>query len=137
MSRIVHKLIRWTIFSVAVALLPLVFHALQLTTRGKAVSVTAVTSHGELLLISVALAAAAIGDLLGNRNWTLSIPKLVASGFCMLMLLLSSFYYADISACRMSGQLIEDGVIATVSVLSYAFTLVCSGCCVALAEVNQ
>ncbi len=136
MQRTTHRLTRWAIFSVAVALLPLVFHALQLATRGKPVSVAAVTAHGELLLISVALAAAAIGDLLGSRNWTHSLSKLVSSGFCMLMLLLASFYYADICACRMGGQPIEDAVISKVSILSYLFTLICSASCVALSEVN-
>lgn len=99
-------------------------------------TLTEVTSNGELLLISVALAAAAIGDLLGKRNGTLTMPKLISSGICMLMLLIASFYYADISACRMSGQPIQDGVIASVSLISCACTLVCGGCCVALSEVD-
>lgn len=133
---IVQKLIRWFIFSVAVALLPLIFHALQLITRGKSASLSAVTSHGELLIVSVALAAAAIGNIIGNKNMTLSIPKLLSAGFCMLMLLLSSFYYADISACRISGQPIEDNVIACVSLISYIFTFICSACCIVLSEVE-
>lgn len=133
--RIVHKLIKWAIFSVAVALMPLAFHAIQLAWRGNPFSIGAIIGHGELLLVSVAIAAAAIGDLQGNKHSTLGTVKLLSTGFCFIVLLMSSLFYADISACQLADQVLQESMIKNVSLLCYAVTLVCGGCCVALAEV--
>lgn len=117
------------------ALLPLVFHALQLCSRGKAASVAAVTYHGELLIVSVALGAAAIGELIGSSARFTS-PKIFAAGFCLLTLLLSAFHYADITACCIAAQPLEASVVANISTTSYVSTVICSACCIILAEAN-
>src|SRR4051794_697493 len=65
------KLLRWLIFNVIVALLPLGFAALLLVAKPwdparKGSISTIVLGTGELLLISTAIAAEAIGDLIAS-----------------------------------------------------------------------
>jgi hypothetical protein len=64
------KLLRWMIFSVIVALTPLWLNAVILLTKNKSISEVPVLvlAGGELLLISTAIAADAIGDLIATGS---------------------------------------------------------------------
>jgi hypothetical protein len=60
------KLVRWLIFSVVISLLPLLFRFALEATDGKSPTLSDLLSQGELLLISSAIAAAAVGELIGR-----------------------------------------------------------------------
>lgn len=62
------KLARWAIFTVALALVPLLIALLALLTYSRPLSLTAITEHGELLLIAVAIGGSAIGELIAPRT---------------------------------------------------------------------
>lgn len=91
------SLLRWFLFSVLLALLPLGFAALAKNLDGELVSVFKLVSGGELLLVSVGITGAAVGDLLGrkrdNGNWEL------AAGWCSVVLVaLTAFYYSRVDS---------------------------------------
>jgi hypothetical protein len=132
---IIEKLVKWIMFSVAVALLPLVFRFLQIVTRGQLPSIQDITSQGELLLISGAMAAAALGEIIMS-NISHSILKIISGGFCVIMLLISSFYYADIASYSFNGLALNKGIASEISIITYIFTLISSGSCIAVAEVE-
>ena len=132
----VEKLIRWFIFSVIVALLPLIFNALRLITRGSVFSITALTAHGELLLVACAISAAAVGELVASGS-ILKIAKIIVGGCSIIILSLASLYFADISAARLSGEILQNSVISRVTLILYSIALVSSGCCIALSEVTD
>lgn len=90
------KMTRWLIFSVLVSLMPLVtsYLSLQLDRR---TGLHVLTARGELLLISTTIASAAVGELIaGGRNK--ATPKLLAGGSCILLVLLSSLFFAALQA---------------------------------------
>src|SRR3569833_3117170 len=72
------KLLKWTFFEIIFALLPLAFNWADSVIHGLGANAAQVLGRGELLLVSVAIIAAAIGDLvkggLGTtiRGWKIS-----------------------------------------------------------------
>jgi hypothetical protein len=62
------KVVRWTIFGVVFALLPFILNALVLWSNDKEVKLSLLWPHGELLVVCAAIAADAVGDLIGSGN---------------------------------------------------------------------
>jgi hypothetical protein len=87
--------------------------------------------HGELLLIIAAICAAAVGELLGsgsrNRN-----AKIVVGGASILILIVASYCFANISAAHLYEGHISLARVRDVSGALYLSGLVTSGCCVIL-----
>jgi len=128
------KILRWLIFSVVIALLPLAFNLLRFSSRGTPLSLLTILSNGELLLISAAIAAAAAGELFASgQNYIKA--KLFAGGGCVIVLILASFLFADISVAIASGEKISQEAVSTNSIVIFILTVVASGSCVALSEV--
>jgi hypothetical protein len=133
------RLLRWALFSVIIALLPLVFRFVwdhtQMQVRNP--SIASLLDEGELLLISAALAAAAIGELLPQAWRTspaVSSPPpqtvIISSGCSVITVLFSSLYYAAVS----SSSTVKPNVVAIVSVVLFLISLVSSAGCVILSE---
>jgi hypothetical protein len=62
-SIIKEKLMNWFAFNIFIAILPIIAHLAKLFNEGQNISFFDLFSHGELLLISVAITADAIGEL--------------------------------------------------------------------------
>ena len=87
-----------------------------------------ITARGELLLISTAIASAAVGELLpSGRNY--ATLKVTSGGACVLLILLSSLFFSAIQARRDPD--VEAVFAASVSLFS--FTLLASFSAVYLA----
>ncbi len=91
------RLTRWAIFSVAVSLIPLIFSFIYLTTVGPTPAFFDLISDGELLLISVALTGAAIGEVIDKKTARIK-SRLASGGGCFLVASLSSSYFVVVSA---------------------------------------
>jgi hypothetical protein len=122
------KLLRWFIFSVVISLLPLAFYYVRAMTDGKAVSLPELLARGELLLIAVALAADAIGDLLASKS--AGMLKTIAGGGCVITVGFSSFYFADVSTKTAANVT----VVFWMSLVLFAVSMISSACCKWLAE---
>lgn len=120
-------------FSVFIALLPLLFNGLAAFGRQSAVTLSTMLGRGELLLISGAIAAAAIGEIIASGE-DHKVRKLFAGGGCVLVLALTSLWFADISTAYKAGTLIDEGVVAIGSLIIFLATIITSGSCVALSE---
>jgi hypothetical protein len=115
------KLIRWLLFNVLISLTPLITSFMGLRLDNQPYSVYTLTARGELLLISTTIASAAVGELIaGGRNK--APQKLVAGGSCVLLVLLSSLFFAAIQA-RQSPDL---GRVFRTSSWLFAGTLLAS-----------
>ena len=123
------KLTRWFIFSVLIALLPIGFTYVHLVTDEKPASIAILLAHGELLLISVALAADAVGDLIAGGTEK-AVRKIISGGGCVITVIFASFYFADVS----SRAQVNTGIVFEVSIAIFIFTLVASASCKYLAE---
>lgn len=91
------KLVRWWLFSVLVGLVPLITSYLALQLDPQPPPLYTLTARGELLLISVAIAAAAVGELLPGDHGK-AVQKLLAGGGCVLLILASSLIFSTIQA---------------------------------------
>ena len=126
------KLIRWFIFSVLSALVPLAIGYLGLRLDRQEPSLERVTARGELLLISSTIASAAVGELIaGGRDR--ATEKLLAGGSCMLLVLLSSLFFAAIQA----RQHADPASVLVASLWMFASTLMASSACVYLSHEGE
>src|SRR5579863_1592711 len=83
------KLLKWLIFTVVVALVPFGIVALDLWDKGDNLFAWSVLwPHGELMLVSTALAADALGDLIASDRPSGSL-KIAAGGGCLVVLIIT------------------------------------------------
>ena len=123
------RLISWIIFSVFVALVPLAFNAASLHTRQGPTQPRTILDRGELLLITAALCAAAIGELFASPqvDGIVRLSKLIAGGAVVLILLFSSLYFADVSSAHASGVNLNLGIIRKFSIGLFAAAFLAGG----------
>jgi hypothetical protein len=126
------KFARWFVFSVVIALLPLVFKYVVGLTDGLVPSAAALLSHGELLLVSVAITAAAVGELIGGGRRRM-VLKLLAGGGCIATILFCSLYFASVS----QRTVVHPEVVAHISMMLFVVAVGTSGSCIALAEDRE
>lgn len=130
------RLVRWCIFSVAVTLLPIIFNLIKCMVNSNCtLSITYLFCHGELLIISNAIAGSAIGQVIAVRN-TRHVPTLIAAGSCVIILSLSSFLYAEMTAAGSTNSYDPHGISIT-SLVMFILTILAGASCVILAEVSE
>jgi hypothetical protein len=131
------KLMKWGVFSVLLALVPLGVSWLIQMTHNQNPTLESILAHGELLLITAALCATATGDLIGSGN-SLLTGKYVAGGFSLVIVLAAAIYFADIAATLATVTTAQPGLdlglVADASLAIYVCGVIVSGCCVALSD---
>lgn len=126
------KLTRWIIFNVMVALVPLFAGYLGLQLGREEPGLHVLTARGELLLVSSAIAAAAVGELIPAGRSKAAF-KLCAGGTCILLVLVSSLVFAGIQA----RQDTDPKSVLGLSLGLFAGTLLASFTCVYLAHEGE
>lgn len=133
-----NKLLKWLIFGVLVALLPILFNLLFAITVGGELTVGRLIGRGELLLIAVGLCSTALGDLVlaelpvRSRFWRGA--RLVLTGMCVVVIAASSFYFALVSD-RYARQIdVSEEVVVLISSTLYAAAVISSVMSVLLSE---
>ncbi len=125
------KLTRWFIFGVVVSLLPFALAYLNLWASKKPVKIEDLFSRGELLLVSTAIGAAAIGELLGIKE-THALYKIIIGGcsFVAVLTQMAWYAYASDASRRLDGR-----NVAKLSVAFFVVTLFCSAACLFLVSI--
>lgn len=126
------KLARWVIFSVMIALLPLLFTYIYFLTINKLITLEALLARGELLLISVALAADAMGGLIASGKER-PILKIMSGGGCLVSAFFASLYFAAVS----SNTGVNASWVFWTSVIIFVLVLIAGASCKLLAEDTQ
>lgn len=128
------RIIRWLIFGVLIALLPLLFSLVSRRNDGQNFAVAAMLGRGELLLVIAGLCSAACGEIIGTgREWP--ALKIAAGGSALVILSLATSSYAHI-ATRIAGNFpVAVETICHDSLWLYAAGFLASAGCVVLAEV--
>jgi hypothetical protein len=134
---LVEKLINSIFLSLFVAPLPIYFRLFEEFINGGKISFNNVCGDSELLIVSAALAADAIGKTLGSEddvNKIVRVGKTVCSRLCIILLSSASALYAYIS----SGDDIALNVhiYAVLSFGMFVLTVLVSGVCAWLAEIS-
>jgi hypothetical protein len=127
------KLARWIVFTVLIALVPLVVAALRVLTHSEPFTLVNVLKHGELLLISTAVGGSAIGELIGSGTLQSSVRKTLCGGATLVLIMISGMWFADIASSPIGT--LNLGVVSSGSLAIFIFTVLSGGSCVALSEV--
>lgn len=130
---VIEKLVRWLIFSVTVALLPIMFNYLLLLTNGQTPTVTMIFYRGDILLISSTISAGAIGELIGSSD-KLKIAKYIVGGLCVILLFLTSAWFASLTSLVNSATF-DPEFTANNSIILFIATVMSSASCIILSEV--
>ncbi len=130
------KLTRWIFFSVLISICPLCAAYLISQTMGLKVELSSFISRGELQLISVALLATGIGELIGSKEIA-TIAKIIVGGIAISLSFIMAMWFGAISS-----KLIIEGISAVhqtgteiYAILSFLSAIVVGGSCVVLSEV--
>ncbi len=133
---IFRKLLGWFIFTLLFSILPFLFNWLSGLIRGNILTQVELTSGGELLLTSVAITAAAVGEMIdyGSKK-TYDIRDVLSIGCCILIMVMASFLYSDITAAINSGEKLDESITSLVSLLIFLLAAFTSGLNIAFSEL--
>lgn len=125
------KLMNWLIFNIFIATLPILLHIAILFGNAKPIMFFDLFSHGELLLISVATTADAMGELI-LKGKTKGFKNGLAIGMCIIISFFSISWFASLG---IGGAVSNVQGFAVVSIVLFIVSVVVSANCKALAEV--
>ena len=131
------RLVRWLVFGVLLAIVPLVINVIISGTRG-AMSSSAlqiICSRGELLLVCAGIAGAGIGEIVARGTNAAAVFKIIAVGGCVLMLFIGLAWYTAIVIYVEGNSNIDLHFVTDGSLVVFACTFLCAGGCVALSEI--
>lgn len=129
----VKKLSIWLIFTVIVALTPFFLGVFQSVDRNQRVTFESLFGSGQLLLVCVVLAAAALGELVAVEvHPDQQIIKAAAIGSCIYVIIFSSLWFADISADALGRKIPDPRTISLGSIAFYIWALASSVWCLVL-----
>lgn len=100
---LITRLLRWLLFTVAIALMPFAFAWVRSIQYGGSIGLADVAGGGDLYLVATAIAATGIGELAGTGRHRRPRTLLLAHGFAVLVLLWAALFYADAAAARTSA----------------------------------
>jgi ABC-type sugar transport system permease subunit len=133
-NTVTEKLTIWFVFSVIVTLAPFFLGFLQSVDRNQKFTFSSILGNGQLLLVSVAISAAALGELVLVEVLPLQrIMKTLAIGSCTLVVIIASLWFGDVSAAVQSKVPPDPRTISTGSVIVYVWALGSSIWCLTLA----
>ena len=133
----IHRIAKWFIFSVLMALVPLVALALSLLVHGVDVRLDLLTGRGELTIIAAALCARSVGELVGAESEAGSTPRIVVGGITLTLLLLSALHFADISSSYRTSTPINATTVSITSTILYISSILGGFSCLWLSESKQ
>jgi hypothetical protein len=125
------KLLRWVLYTVIIALIPLLFTLINLATYSRPLTLISVTEHGEMLLIASVLGAGAIGELLTTKTRPLSLAQELSLWATLVLVIVSSMWFAAIAA---AGGIPNPNVVSWGSMVMLLCVIFSSGGCVYLSE---
>jgi hypothetical protein len=134
------KLVRWAIFGVAFALMPVfaIFLNAYLVPRPQTPDLSEMLGNGELVLISCLLCTGSVGELIGlspraegpPQSIDLELRKLVCGGMALLIAVASAILYSSIRV----APSVNMGVSLQLSLAFFLCGLIASGSCIYLSE---
>jgi hypothetical protein len=133
MDSVSKKALRWMIFNVVIALIPLAARAIIALFHKKPVSIEAILLDGELLLVTAAINAGAIGELIGTANKR-GLYQIVVVGASMVSLIFSCLLYAHIIATGSTG--LDEAIIYKTSIGLFGVTFIAGLNCIILSELE-
>lgn len=130
----VEKLLKWLLFSVIVSIVPLFSIYIILHLNSTNPSLISLISRGELQLISVALLANGIGEIVAS-NSVKKIFQILLAGLSTVLLLIISIWYGAIANILISGKAANSSMEYP-TLITFIIAFFVSGLCI-LAGDNE
>jgi hypothetical protein len=137
LSSIFERLLRWLAFVVIFSTMPLVFAALSSATQKNSISFADLVGHGELLLLSVMIAASSAGELFATYSREFRTTRLILIAMSFLIMCLSSLWYADVWNATRNNIPLNDSAVVGGSLTIYLCSVITGGCCIAISAVKR
>jgi hypothetical protein len=132
------RLQTWLLFDVLVTLTPFAFGFLQSIDSNKEFSFSAILGSGQLLLVGVAIAASALGELIiVDLPASRRMMKSSAIGISILVVIISALWFGDISASIAGTVKPDPKTISIGSIFVYVWALSASAWSLSLATRKQ
>lgn len=121
----------WAFFIVFFAILPVLMNALFRLITGDQLALVPLLSDGQLLLVAVGIAAAAIGDLLGPRGVrTKENTRIILMFSAISIAVLSAGSFEFVVYLTRRNEAFNPAAVAYVSLVLLGVALVVGGCCI-------
>ncbi len=130
-------LLRWGLFGVLIALLPIAANKISAVTDGSPLPADELLARGELLLVSVGVCAAAIGELFAKDMGSMLNLRLGIGGASLVLILASAVWFAEIASAGRDGDVINTSAVAVGSCVIFAFAALLGACAMIVAEVSR
>lgn len=126
----------WILFGVASAILPLVLAGIVLFNHDKFERISDAWSNGELLLISMTLLMASLGDLIVYESPFPGVKALVTV-ISLFLIIVSAVWYMDIFAALLNKQSFKQEFLRSWSPWFFAFSLTNATVCIMLPKKDD
>jgi hypothetical protein len=127
------KLIIWTTFSVIIGSLPIMLNMMILFSNNKPIAFFDLFAHGELLLISVAIAADAVGDMIYGKKFE-RVRDVTCICVCFLIIIFAVSWFGSLGIGGRTANISGFGLI---SLGLFATTIFVSGMCKIRTEAHD
>lgn len=128
------KLLKWLLFSVIVSVVPLFSTYIILVIYSSEPSFVSIISRGELQLISVALLANGIGDVVTSESIR-KVFQVLLIGLSTVFLLVISIWYGAITSILISGTSTTTyQSLEYPTLIAFLVSFFISACCVAVGD---
>jgi hypothetical protein len=131
------NVIRWFMFGVVFATLPIAANYLMAVTQSVAINWGVLLGQGELLLVSAGVTASAAGELQGAVPHVARRFRIVLSGLAYGHVFLSSLWFANIATSRVDQREIDEAAIARGSTIMFLFAVVTGASCVIVSKIGR
>jgi len=131
------KLLKWIMFEVIFALMPLAFNWASAELKHKNAGWEEILGRGELLLVAVAIVAAGLGDL-SNRgmNNRLRGTKQTLIGVGCILICASTWLYSQVAVLPGEANSVDLGAVVVISLAVAPSAMFLSLVCSIAAEVK-
>lgn len=129
------KFVRWLVFGVTFSLAPIADDYVSAIGRhgGSFPPIAEVLKHGELFILSSALAAVGLGEIIG-ANQKFQLVKIFIGGFSALNIFSSSELYSHANSPESANFI---GYYTVVSYFIFAFTCIVSASCILISDIKD
>lgn len=125
------KLMIWLLFGVASAILPLFLSGIVLFNHNKYLDLTDTWSHGELLLVSMTLLMASLGELIVYHTFYLKVKAFI-TGIGFILVIICAVWYMDTFSELLSGVPTKQDFLRKWSPYFFGFCLTIATVCIML-----
>jgi len=134
-TSLLEKIVHWLFFGVIFTLAPFLALSIDDVDRGITPSIATLFGRGELLIVAAIIAAGGIGDLFNAEvPAERKVPRLIVLILCLVALVVTCFWFADVSSLAISKHPPNPRTVAEASLAIFVFATIAGLSALVLSE---